>query len=126
MSYYSDMLVNKDAVKELRLFGLSDTFIFNYNKVFACYFSGIRKLITGEGICGIAISLVTTAVNCALFFFIAYIVTIGSGQIGDYSLYTGALTSIATCVATLVTTTSSIYEGIGILEMSKVFDNRQK
>ena len=126
MSYYSDMLVNKDMVKELRLFGLSDTFIFNYNKVFARYFAGIKNLITGEGVWGIIISLVTTAVNCALFFFIAYTVTIGSGQIGDYSLYTGALTSIATCVATLVTTTSSIYEGTLFIDNMIVFMNEKR
>jgi len=125
MSYYSDMLVNKDMVKELRLFGLSDTFIFNYNKVFDRYFSGIKKLISDENMWGILISLVTTVVNCALFFFIAYTVTTGSGQIGDYSLYTGALTSIATCVATLVATTSSIYEGTLFIDNMIVFMNEK-
>ena len=105
MAYYNNTLVDKDLVKEMRLFSLSDTFIFNYNKVFKTYFKGIQGLILGEGIGNIVISLVTTAVNCALFFFIAYTVTKGNGQIGDYSLYTGALTSIASCVATLVTTT---------------------
>lgn len=126
MSYYSDMLVNKDMVKELRLFGLSDTFIVNYNKVFNRYFAGIKKLISDESIWGIGISLITTVVNCALFFFIAYTVTIGSGQIGDYSLYTGALTSIATCVATLVTTTSSIYEGTLFIDNMIVFMNEKR
>ena len=126
MSYYSDLLVNKDIVKEVRLFGLSDTFIFNYNKVFARYFAGVKELVMGEGIWGIAISLVTTIVNCALFFFIAYTVTTGSGQIGDYSLYTGALTSIATCVATLVTTTSSIYEGTLFIDNMIVFMNEKR
>jgi len=126
MAYYSDMLVNKDMVKELRLFGLSDTFIFNYNKVFNRYFAGIKKLIFNENIWNIGISLVTTVVNCALFFFIAYTVTTGSGQIGDYSLYTGALTSIATCVATLVATTSSIYEGTLFIDNMIVFMNEKR
>ncbi|MBQ9120875.1 MAG: ABC transporter ATP-binding protein [Clostridia bacterium] len=126
MSYYSDMLVNKDMVKELRLFGLSDTFIFNYNKVFARYFKGIKGLITGEGIWSIAISFVTTTVNCALFFFIAYTVTNQGGQIGDYSLYTGALTSIASCVASLVSTTSSIYEGTLFIDNMIVFMNEKR
>lgn len=126
MAYYSNMLVDKDMVKEMRLFGLSDTFIFNYNKVFKTYFSGIKGLITGEGIWSITISLVTTAVNCALFFFIAYTVTRGSGQIGDYSLYTGALTSIASCVATLVTTTSGIYEGTLFIDNMIVFMNEKQ
>ncbi len=126
MAYYSDLLVNKDVVKEVRLFGLSDTFIFNYNKVFDKYFSGIKKLISTESVWSIAISLVTTATNCALFFFIAYTVTVGGGQIGDYSLYTGALTSIAACVATLVTTTSSIYEGTLFIDNMIVFMNEKQ
>lgn len=126
MAYYSNMLVNKDMVKELRLFGLSDTFIFNYNQVFAKYFSGVKRLIVGEGMWGIGITLVTTAVNCALFFFIAYTVTMGNGEIGDYSLYTGALTSVASGVAALVTTTSSIYEGTLFIDNMIVFMNEKK
>ncbi|MBR6786992.1 MAG: ABC transporter ATP-binding protein [Clostridia bacterium] len=126
MNYYSDTLVNKDMVKELRLFGLSDTFIFNYNKVFAKYFSGIRKLIAGETAWSVGISLVTTAVNCALFFFIACTVTLGNGQIGDYSLYTGALTSIASAVASLVTTTSHIYEGTLFIDNMIVFMDEKR
>ena len=126
MSYYSDMLVNKDMVKELRLFGLSDTFIFNYNRVFAKYFAGIKGLIVGEGVWGILVSLATTAVNCVLFFFIAYTVATGQGEIGDYSLYTGALTSIASSVAALVTTTSSIYEGTLFIDNMIVFMNEKR
>ena len=34
-----------------------------------------------------------------------------SYKVGDYSLYTGALNSISTGIATLITTTASIYEG---------------
>ena len=126
MAYYSDMLVNKDMVKELRLFGLSDTFIVNYNNVFKRYFAGIKNLIVRESTWEIIISLVSTGVNCGLFFFIAYTVTNGSGQIGDYSLYTGALTSIAACVATLVSTTSSIYEGTLFIENMIVFMNEKR
>ena len=126
MSYYSDTLVNKDTVKELKLFGLSDTFIFNYNKVFQKYFGGIKRLTIGEGMWNIAISLVTTLVNCALFFFIAYTVTTGSGRIGDYSLYTGALTSIAASVAAIVTTVSTIYEGTLFIDNMIVFMNEKQ
>ena len=126
MAYYSNMLVNKDMVKEIRLFGLSDTFIFNYNKVFERYFAGLKRLIVGEGVWNILISLATTSVNCALFFFIAYTVTHGDGQIGDYSLYTGALTSIASCVASIVSTSSNIYEGTLFIDNMIVFMNEKK
>ncbi len=126
MAYFSDALVNKDMVKEIRLFRLSDTFIVNYNNVFRKYFSGIKKLVVGEGVWSISVSLISTLVNCSLFFFIAYTVTCGSGQIGDYSLYTGALTSIASCVAALVATTSTIYEGTLFIDNMIVFMNEKR
>lgn len=126
MSYYADTLVNKDLVKEIRLFGLSDTFIVNYKKVFERYFSGIKKLVVQEGAWNLVISLVTTAVNGALFFYIAYTVAFGHGQIGDYSLYTGALTSIASGVAALVATSSRIYEGTLFIDNMIVFMTEKK
>ena len=52
-------------------------------------------------------------------------VTLGSGQIGDYSLYTGALTSIASCVAVLVATSSRIYEGTLFIDNMIVFMNEK-
>ena len=43
--------------------------------------------------------------------YVAYDVVYHNGLIGDYSLYTGALTSVAGYVTTLVTATATIYEG---------------
>lgn len=126
MAYYSDVQVNKDLVKEVKLFGLSDTFISRYNKVFKGYFKGLKKLIVGEGMWNIGISLVTTVVNCALFFYIAYSVYKGNGQIGDYSLYTGALTAISGGVTTLVNVISQVYEGSLFIDNLIVFMNEKK
>lgn len=68
MSYYSQTMVDKDAVKEIRLFGLSDLFIERYRKVFAKYFSGLKRLIAGEGVWNLSLTVVTTAVNAPCFF----------------------------------------------------------
>lgn len=111
MQYYSSLMVNKDRVQEIKILGLSDTFTEKYKSAFAKYYKGLKGLIVKEGIVQIAVSLVTTAANCMLFIFIAYSVIFGDGRIGDYSLYSGALTSIATYVATLMTSTVTIYEG---------------
>ena len=111
MTYYADLLVNKDMVKEIRLFNLSDTMIDRYGKVFKGYFAGVRRLIRNEGIWGIALSLASTVANCAIFFFICVSVYHGSGMIGDYSRYTGALTSTSSYVMAFISLVSSIYEG---------------
>ncbi len=126
MSYYSEVQVNKDLVKEVKLFGLSDTFIGRYTKVFKGYFKGLKKLIIGEGIWNIGINFVTTAVNCLLFFYIAFSVYKGDGQIGDYSLYTGALTSISAGVSTLVNLVSQVYEGSLFIDNLIVFMQEKK
>lgn len=122
MSYYSDVLVNKDLVKEVRLFDLSDLFIGRYNDVFKRYFSGIRRLINAEGLWQIGITLATSVLNCFLF----YMIATGISEIGDYSLYTGALNSISSAVAALITTTATIYEGTLFIDNMILFMNEEK
>ena len=111
MSYYSGLMVNKDQVKEIKLLGLGDTIISKYQTAFGKYFGGLRRLIVREGVSQILVSLISTVAHGALFAYVAYHVIYSSAAIGDYSLYSGALTSIAGYVTTLVTSTAAIYEG---------------
>ena len=111
MQYYSSLMVDKDRVQEIKILGLADTFTAKYKAAFSQYYKGLKRLIVKEGVTQISVSLITTAVNCLLFVFIAYNVIFGGGRIGDYSLYSGALTSITAYVATLLTSTVTIYEG---------------
>ncbi len=111
MNYYSDIMVNKDMVKEIRMFDLGDMFTDSYDRVFDGYYTGIKRLILRENIWQIAVTVISSVVNCLFFAMIAYRVFMGQMQIGDYSLYTGALTSIASTVASLINASASIYEG---------------
>lgn len=111
MNYYSGLMVNKDMVKEIRLFGLADTFIGRYKQVFAHYFAGLRKIIVDEHLWHIATAVLQAVVNCFFFIFIALRVFEGELLIGDYSFYTGALTSISSGVASLISISATIYEG---------------
>ena len=122
MAYFSDILVNKDLVKEIKLFNLSDIFIGKYNEVFAGYFKGIKKLIRNEGIWHISLTLATTTLNCVLF----YMIATGIDQIGDYSLYTSALISISGAVSALISTTAIIYEGTLFIDNMILFMNEEK
>ncbi len=111
MNYYSGVMVNKDQVKEVKILGLGDTFIGKYKSAFKRYFAGLKTLILRENVLRILVSLLATLASCALFAYVAYDVVFNDGMIGDYSLYTGALNSVATYVTTLVTSTATIYEG---------------
>ncbi len=111
MSYYSDLLVHKDIVKEVRMYNLSDTFIGRYEEVFKRYYSGLRKLIINESIWHVTISVISASVNCFCYAMVALGVFRGFFRIGDYSLYTGALTNIANDVTSLINVSATIYEG---------------
>jgi len=111
MNYYSNLMTNKDMVKEIRLFNLSDLFIGRYHDTFKVYFRGLKKLFVEEGLLHMAMTVITTTINCLLFLYIAKGVAEGRYEVGDYSFYTGALSSISGGIGTLINTTASIYEG---------------
>ena len=111
MNYYSGLMVNKDRAKEIKILGLGDTFIEKYKRVFKKYFAGLKSLMVKEGATQIIIALISGIANGAILIFVAYNVIYKDGLIGDYSLYSGALTSIAGYVTTLLTATATIYEG---------------
>ena len=111
MTYYSDLMVNKDMVKEIRMYDLADSFKERYNSVFARYYAGLRSLILRESIWQITLTLVSSVVNCVFFALIAMKVFDGTIRIGDYSYFTGALTSISSTVSSLIAVSASVYEG---------------
>ena len=111
MDYYGNLIVDKDLVKEVKLFNLSDFFIEKYIKVFKEYFKGLKKLIINEGVWGVVFAVLSTVVNGGVFLKIAQKCFAGNLTVGDYSLYSNALFSISNGVSSIVATSASIYEG---------------
>lgn len=111
LNYYSSLMVNKDVAKEVRIFGLSDSFISKFETVYKVYFAGIKKLIITENVWHVVISIISAVTNCVFFAMIAFLVLTGRILLGDYTLYTDALTSIASNVSVLISTSAHIYEG---------------
>ena len=126
MNYYSDLLVNKDMVKEVRMYDLSDTFIHRFGEVFKKYYQGLQRLILQESGWQILFAVLSGAVNLMFYIGIALRVFTGELLIGDYSLYTGAVMSVATCVATLITTSATIYEGTLFIDNLIAFMNEEQ
>ncbi len=110
LNYYSELVTNKDLVKEMRTLNLTDTFIRKYQDVFDVYFKGLKRLKLHELIWNLTMSILSTAVNCVLFVLIAQGVFEGRYEVGNYALYTGALQAISQGISSLITTTASIYE----------------
>ena len=111
MEYFSTLVVNKDMVKEVRIMDLADTFIGRFKEVFSRYYRGLCRLIVSENLWHIFFGFLSGAVNLLCFAMIALQVFTGRMMIGDYTLYTGAVLSVATCISTLIASSASIYEG---------------
>jgi len=111
MNYFSNILVDKDLIKEVRLYDLANTFIGRFFEAFQTYYKGLRKLIVSESAWHIFFALITGVTNLFFYIMIAIRVFTGEMLIGDYTLYTGAIASVAGCISTLISTTGTIYEG---------------
>lgn len=111
MDYYSSLLVNKDMIKEVRMYDLADTFIGRYCEVFRTYYRGLRRLIFSESAWHVGIGVISGVTNLVFYVLIARQVFTGQIMIGDYTLFTGAIASVANCVNTLISTSGTIYEG---------------
>ncbi|MBO4562523.1 MAG: ABC transporter ATP-binding protein [Clostridia bacterium] len=111
MDYYASTVIDKDLVKEIRMFNLSDTFAEKYMGAFDEYYRGLKKLRVEECLYGLGAAVVTSIVYCLLYIFLAKGVYRGEFAVGDFSLYTGAITAIGAGVTSLISSTANIYEG---------------
>lgn len=126
MNYFSNILVEKDLVKEIRLYDLADTFIDRFLDAFKAYYKGLRKLIVSENAWHIFFALLTGVTDLAFYIIIARQVFTGQIQIGDYTLYTGAIASVTACVSTLISSTGTVYEGTLFIDNLIAFMNEKQ
>lgn len=116
LDYYASTVIDKDLVKEIRMFNLNSTFTGKYKAVFDDYYKGLRRLRVEETLWGLAAVIVTSVVYCLLYIFLAKGVYNQQFRVGDFTLYTGAITAIGAGVTSLITSTASIYEGTLFIE----------
>lgn len=123
MNYYSGLMTNKDRTSEIKILGLADTFTDKYKTAFDGYYKGLKKIIVKECLMQLLVSAIYVLSTGVLFAFVAYMVVFHDGEIGDWSLYTGALNSITSYVSTIVVSTATIYEGTLFIENMLDFMN---
>lgn len=111
MEYFSRQLVDKDKAKEVRVMDLSEPMIERYRTSFGTYYRGIRRLIYSENAWMLATNFLSLVGNLFLLAYVVFRMGAGQGAIGDYSLYTGALTSVLSYVSVSITSMTKIYEG---------------
>ncbi len=125
MEYYSSTLTNKDLAKEVKMFSLGDELIKKYSDTFNDYFKGLRRLKVSECLWNVAAALLSGAVYCGIYIYIARGVYDGSVMVGSFSLYTGAIDAIGNGVGSLIATVASIYEGTLFIDNLIAFLNEK-
>ena len=125
MDYYANTVVNKDLAKEIRMLGLGDVFVKKYQDTFEDYYKGLKKLRYQDMAWNLAASVLTNVVYCILYILLARGVYDGVYEVGNFSLYTGAINAIGTGVSSLITTTAGIYEGTLFINNLMAFLNEK-
>lgn len=124
MEYYNSLLTSKNFIKETRMFHLEDTIISRYQSVFDSYYHKLKHLQWHECLLSLIVTVFSNIVSILLYALFAYDVFNHQYTIGDFSLYTGAISSISSGLISLISTTSSIYEGTlfidNLIEFMKV------
>ena len=122
MWYYSNMMTDKDRVKEVRLFNLSDVIINRYETIFEDYFKGMKSIIRRENLWTVITSFVSVALQGSMVYLIISVVE----QVAEYSVYTGALSSVASSVSSLISIIATIYEGSLFIDNMITFMNEEQ
>ncbi len=111
MEYYASTIVNKDLAKEIRVLNLGDTFCEKYDEAFEEYYKGLKKLQIHACLWNLAARILMNAVYCLIYIYLAKGVFEGLYAVGDFSLYTGAISTIGNGIGQIIIISSSIYEG---------------
>ncbi|MBQ8836807.1 MAG: ABC transporter ATP-binding protein [Clostridia bacterium] len=111
MNYCSHVLTDRSFAKEIKLLNLHETFIERYKRLFGEYFSGLKRIYVRESVLHVVVYFLSISFNCLFLLFVAYKVCFDGLLVGDYSLYSTALTSVLSGVAAIVSNSSKIYEG---------------
>ena len=125
MQYYSNLMTNKDMVKEIRVLSLGKIFIRRYKDVFLRYYSELKKLITHENIWHVALNFIKVCTSVGILLFVAKRTIDGVMKIGNYTLCANALTSVSNGVGTLISSTATIYEGALFIDNVITFMNEE-
>lgn len=111
LSYYNGTVTSPSFVKELKVFGLFDWFHDKYKQTFEEYFGGLKEITWKEFRWELLLSLLSAVVNFGIFLYVSLRTCYGDIGIGEFSLYTTALTSITGLMITMSEHMAAIYSG---------------
>ena len=91
MQYYSEIVTGDEHAKEVRLFGLGDTFVDLYRQAFSTLYRELQRVRLRWAGWNVATAFCAAAGAGAVFAYIAVRAAVGAVTVGDLVLYTGLL-----------------------------------
>lgn len=121
MDYYSRIIVDKDMIKEVKLFNMADFLIERFNTAFNTYYKNIRTLTLKQGKWMIVSMVVAMAYLSWVFVSLGQSAFNREITIGDFSLYSNAIISSQAAFQSVIETLSALYEGTLFIENLRTF-----
>ncbi|MFC1525621.1 ABC transporter ATP-binding protein [Candidatus Latescibacterota bacterium] len=120
MEYFSEIATGDEHAKEVRLFGLGDTFVGLYRQAFSHLYDQVQKVRLRRAGWNVAAALCAAAGAGVVYGYIAVQAATGAITVGDLVLYTGLLFGLHGNLWRMSNQVSSGYRGL--LDLSLFFD----
>ncbi len=119
MSYYEQLLTEKDAAKEVKLFGLGDTLLGRYVELFWKFFREDAILARRRSLMSVGFGLLSNIAYYGAYAWVVWRAVIGAATLGDMALYLSLFRQSQTAFQGLLYQINELYESA--LFMSNLF-----
>jgi len=120
MQYFSEIVTGDEHAKEVRLFGLGDTFIGLYRQAFSTLYRALQRVRLRWAGWNVATAFCAAAGAGAVYAYIAVRAAVGAITVGDFVLYIGLLFGLHN---TLWRFSNNVKNGYrNLLDLSLFFD----
>ena len=120
MEYFSEIATGDEYAKEVRLFGLGDTFVALYRQAYSTLYGQLQKVRLRRSAWNVAAAFFAAAGAGIVYAYLAVRAGMGAVTVGDLVLYTGLLFSLH---GNLMNFTNAVTYGYrSLLDLSLFFD----
>lgn len=119
MSYYEQLLTEKDAAKEVKLFGLGDTLLGRYVELFWKFFREDAILARRRSLMSVGFGLLSNIAYYGAYAWVVWRAVTGAATLGDMVLYLSLFRQSQTAFQGLLYQVNALYESA--LFMSNLF-----
>lgn len=110
MDYLINILTGRAFAKDVRLYNTKEDMLNRYEKIWNTWFHSKRKLASKQTIRQSLLSIIPQICITLTLGYIGFNILDGNLSIGDYSLYSGSISQLDTCIVSLIALMANILD----------------